>query len=799
MKKHLLLIIAAFSFLGTFAQTISVKSFQALPTDMTAGSLEGKRIDQNNEVCALIKIVTTQTGFIFEAGALGIVDTQQEAGEVWVWVPRGSRKITIKHPQLGVLREYRYPVEIQSERTYEMVLVTGTVETIVKEEVQEQYLMFEVVPAEAILEVNDQMWSVSAEGTARKMVAFGTYTYRAQAPNYHPEAGNVTVNDPDNTKKVKIVLKPNFGWVEVPGTGVLKDAVVYIDNALIGKAPCKSEALKSGTHNIKIQKNLYVSYNATVTVNDNETTTVSPNLTADFARITLQVDADAEIWVNDEKKGTRSWTGELESGTYKIECKLANHEPSTVRKEITNQMNGEVIRLDAPRPIYGSLNVESTPDMAILYIDGKEIGETPKFIKEILIGQHEIKLVKNNYRNYTETITVRKGERTQVEATMDNVTYEQLAKQGDEYYQAKNYAEALKCFQEAAEHGDAYAQLCLGSLYYKGHGVTKDFTEAIKWWQNAADQGNAIAIRNIGEMYADGQGVAKDIDKAIKLMIQAGELGDYRAYRNLGNNYRFGWHGFPKDEAKSKSWFKKAVETTRSFADKGDAEAQYWMGQYYSSGTGFNKDWSEAVKWFRKAEEQGHVFARRYLGYCYCLGLGVTKNEAKAEELFRKGNDEERANAYCLVGQGYSFGFDITKDYQKAMLWYSKAADLGSADAYYQIASFYHWGNGVTKDAIKAEKLYLKAVDYDSNSPATFSLGMLYQDGEEGVSQDYTKAMYWYRKNADGGSYVGQYKVGEMYENGEGVAKNITEAKKWYKIAADQGYKDAIDALKRLQ
>ena len=260
MKRITFFLLFVLSALAATAQNISVSSFQPLPTDMTAGSLDGKRIDQNNEVAALIKIVTTQTGFTFEAGALGIVDTRQEAGEVWVWVPRGSRKITIKHPQLGVLREYRYPIEILPERTYEMVLVTGTVETIVKEQVREQYLMFQITPVDAILEVDDQVWKVSGEGTARKLVDFGTYTYRVQAPNYHPEAGQVTVNDPNGTKKVTVNLRPNFGWVEVPSSPSLNGAIVYVDNAMIGRVPCKSEPLKSGQHSVKIAKELYETY-----------------------------------------------------------------------------------------------------------------------------------------------------------------------------------------------------------------------------------------------------------------------------------------------------------------------------------------------------------------------------------------------------------------------------------------------------------------------------------------------------------------------------------------------------------
>ncbi len=418
MKRFTLLIFFIVSICGVFAQNISVKSFKALPMDLTASSLEGKRVDQNGDVAALIKVVTTETGFVFEGGTLGIVDTKQTPGEVWVWVPRAARKITIKHPKLGVLRDYYYPVEIEAERTYEMVLTTAKIETIVKEEVRMQYLAFQISPPNATLVVDEKYWDVEADGSAQDYVNFGTYSWRVEAPNYHSDAGRVTVDDPNNAKIVTVTLQPNFGWIEVAGTGNLKDASVYVDNVLIGRAPCKSEALKSGKHTVRITKKMYATYTETVTVADNETTRLAPSLTADFAEVTLTVDADADIYVNDERKGTRTWTGPLGSGTYKIECKQTNHETSTTTKEVTAAMEGQTITLPAPRPIYGSLNVESTPNFCKLYIDGKDMGTTPKSMAEILIGQHEIKLTKDGYADYTETVTITKGERKQVKATL---------------------------------------------------------------------------------------------------------------------------------------------------------------------------------------------------------------------------------------------------------------------------------------------------------------------------------------------------------------------------------------------
>lgn len=115
------------------AQSISVSSFRLLENDLDANTAGTMERDQNGEVAALIKVVTTQTGFTFDGGALGIVKTIQKPGEIWVYVPRGLKKITISHPQLGVLRDHYLPMAVASARTYEMILVTGTVETTIRQ------------------------------------------------------------------------------------------------------------------------------------------------------------------------------------------------------------------------------------------------------------------------------------------------------------------------------------------------------------------------------------------------------------------------------------------------------------------------------------------------------------------------------------------------------------------------------------------------------------------------------------------------------------------------------------------
>ena len=152
--KKLFIIIALFSVTVCSAQSISVSSFKLLDTDLTANTAGTMETDQNGETAALIKVVTTQTGFTFDGGALGIVKTIQKPSEIWVYVPRGLKKITISHPQLGMLRDYYLNIPIEAARTYEMVLVAGEVQTIVKQARTSQYVVFELTPPDAVVELN---------------------------------------------------------------------------------------------------------------------------------------------------------------------------------------------------------------------------------------------------------------------------------------------------------------------------------------------------------------------------------------------------------------------------------------------------------------------------------------------------------------------------------------------------------------------------------------------------------------------------------------------------------------------
>lgn len=117
-KRYVLTAAVLLIFSAMHAQQFSVQSFRQLPNDISAYIQPVK--DLNDEACALIKIVGSRD-FAFST-PLGVVKRKNDVGETWIYVPHGTTQITIKHPQWGVLRDYRFPSPLESRLTYELVL-----------------------------------------------------------------------------------------------------------------------------------------------------------------------------------------------------------------------------------------------------------------------------------------------------------------------------------------------------------------------------------------------------------------------------------------------------------------------------------------------------------------------------------------------------------------------------------------------------------------------------------------------------------------------------------------------------
>ena len=349
------------------AQNISVKSFRLLETDLTANTAGTMKRDQNNEVSALIKVVTTETGFAFDGGMLGIVGTEQWTGEIWVYVPQKSRKITLSHQKLGVLRDYYYPVPVEAGRTYEMVLTTGKVTTIVQESAGGQYLVMTVTPANAEVSIDDVPVEV-ADGVVSTLLKYGRHTYRVSAALHEPTMGQFEI---DNAKKeLSVALQPAYGVLQVDSDP--SGAEVYIDGDYqsAGTTPFTSKWLSPGKHTLQFKMPVYKTRTMEVVVPGNGTTqSVEAVLQPNFAEVSVSAPGDAEIYINNELKGVGRWSGRLNAGLYTVEARKASHYSSSQSVEVVAG-DKRTVTLSAPVPRYGSLNISTRPIGATVSVDG---------------------------------------------------------------------------------------------------------------------------------------------------------------------------------------------------------------------------------------------------------------------------------------------------------------------------------------------------------------------------------------------------------------------------------------------
>lgn len=525
----------------------------------------------------------------------------------------------------------------------------------------QQFVLFRVDPADATVELDGSVLPVN-DGTASKMMRFGTYRYRVYAPRYHPAEGTVTVNSTEHRSEVDVILKPAVGVLEITDNQSVNGADVYVDDEYIGKAPLTTSRLSSGSHKIRFVKPMYEPYEQYITIYEGKTLAISPELEADFVTVTLKSVPGSEIWVNGVYKGVDSWTGDLAKGACRFEVRKAGHRTAYLSRDL-NSTSPITIDLPAPEPVYGQLVIDSTPAMAIVEISGMNPRETPVIISKMLVGTHEVRIKKDGYQDYVTTVTVSEGKTAEIKASLKKGTTSSSTKS----------SKKLADYIDSARKGDASAQFETGYCYYHGLGTSVDYAEAVYWYRKAADQNHRIALNNLGVCYELGKGVSKNYYEALRYYRKSADLGNSTSQCNLGLCYEFG-RGVTKDVYEAVKWYRKSAEN-------GNDRGQYRLGRCYENAIGVSKNDSEALKWYRKSAENGNIDAMNSLGCYYYNGTVVARDYNEAFRWFKKSADAGHSSAQYNMGLCYEFGRCVTKNIPEAKRWYQKAADNGDTMA----------------------------------------------------------------------------------------------------------------------
>ncbi len=144
----------------------------------------------------------------------------------------------------------------------------------------------------------------------------------------------------------------------------------------------------------------------------------------------------------------------------------------------------------------------------------------------------------------------------------------------------------------------------------------------------------------------------------------------------------------------------------RLAAAKGEAPAQFEIGQRYADPKAKHRDLKEAALWFERSAKQGYAVAQYRLGALYERGQGVARDQEVARDWYdraaQQGNVKAMHNLAVIIS-GPEAG---APNYQMAAAWFSKAAEFGLADSQFNLAVLNENGLGVAQDQAEAYRWY---------------------------------------------------------------------------------------------
>ena len=442
MKKLLLpfvgLLLGALAAFGQISMSVGSRA-ELVPDDADAASYY-RQTDINDNVCAVIKVVPdnslantlvlqTKGGMAPVPPPRGESNFRQESGEWWFWV---SPKVTnIMFTCDGYTNTDWTGVSLQPGKVYRLKLSVDSSFTMVKTFSGSGLVgvQMTIKPENARIAYGtsrDQMINFKevTDGIFDAFIAEGRYYFRVESKFYEAWASEINVKK--GMKEINVSLAPAFGTLKL--NTVPEGAEVFLDGELIGTTPIQgSDKIAGGDHMLLFRKTNYYVANRKISVkSDGSLQTIAPvTLKPQFGNVTLLCDDPLADLIVTDPSGNEVFRGKSGSKTtlnsqltYKVESSRQSHIPQS-RGIVGSAIEGRTVEIsvDAPVPMYGELQISSTPSRAEVWIDGERAGTTI-FSQTLLIGEHQVELRKEGYDPLAFTVDIQRDQTTQLSKEM---------------------------------------------------------------------------------------------------------------------------------------------------------------------------------------------------------------------------------------------------------------------------------------------------------------------------------------------------------------------------------------------
>lgn len=175
--------------------------------------------------------------------------------------------------------------------------------------------------------------------------------------------------------------------------------------------------LLQGSHNVKVEKEGYQT--KTVTVNMGSTRQqMEINLVSYLSTLIIKTGTvGAQIYIDEELKGTDQWQGLLAAGTYMVESRKKGYRSASLMVSV-KQMQTETVTLPPLEKVYGALYVDVEPIDAEIYLDSKLLGKAPNLFNDVPIGKHRVRISKPGYVDRMDDVEIYENKQTKISGSL---------------------------------------------------------------------------------------------------------------------------------------------------------------------------------------------------------------------------------------------------------------------------------------------------------------------------------------------------------------------------------------------
>ena len=337
MRNRLFLVFVAMAFVlqpsMLQAQELKVTSIKAATQDLTAR--RQPREDNNGTPCALVKVQLARAGAKFEGLVVG--DCAYDTSEYMVYMAAGAKKLKVKLDGFLPLEisfgDYGVG-ELESKATYvlSIILPTSGGGSAEQQGPTGSFLLLKVVPANAVVYIDDEPKTVRSDGSVSLLLSRGTHTYRVQATGYVAQTGQVEIGGSKVTKEVSLASAAATLTLTVP----MAEADIYLNDERVGQGSWTGK-VDAGTYWAEARRQGYCPQGKQFVVSESQTLSIKLDAPEPvYGQLSIDSDpAECTIHLDGKPMGTTpDILSKVSVGKHTLELTHEGYESYTANVEV---------------------------------------------------------------------------------------------------------------------------------------------------------------------------------------------------------------------------------------------------------------------------------------------------------------------------------------------------------------------------------------------------------------------------------------------------------------------------------